>query len=399
MIQRLRRTNPFVVDGLLALLCALVTIVTVAITDSPPIEFDALGVTLLLAQNLPLAWRRERPVLVWLVVGVGATVYGMGEFPDTVLDLGPPLAVYTVAAWCPRRTATIIGVATAVAILAAMMAAGDADARDVSFNVLVYALAWILGEAQRARRAAVDELARRAVTDERARIASELHDVVAHHVSMMVVQAEGGASVAPTDSRRAVEAFDAISTTGRQAMSEMRRILGVLKDEDSDGALVPQPGLGTVGDLVEGVRRSGLEVDLQLEGRARPLPAGLDLSAYRIVQEALTNAVRHADARRLTVAVRYDDEAVELEVADDGHGPAVDVSASGGHGLVGMRERVALYGGELRVGTREGGGFAVVARLPTGTSFGHAAGTSFGHAAGTSFGHPAGTSSEHPAGS
>jgi signal transduction histidine kinase len=163
----------------------------------------------------------------------------------------------------------------------------------------------------------------------------------------------------------------------------MRRILGVLKGEGSDGALAPQPGLGTVGDLVEGVRRAGLEVDLQLEGRARPLPPGLDLSAYRILQEALTNAVRHADARRLTVAVRYDDEAVELEVADDGHGPAADLGASGGHGLVGMRERVALYGGELRLGTREGGGFAVVARLPTGSAFGHAAGSAFGPAGGS----------------
>ena len=362
-------------DGLLALGCALVTVVTVALTDCRCNQLDAPGAALLLAQTLPAAWRRRRPVAVWLVVGTAAAIYGIGNFPDTVLDLGPPLVVYTVAAWCPRRTATAIGVATAVAIFAALMGAGDADARDVSFNVLLYALAWILGEVQRARRAGVDELARRAVTDERARIASELHDVVAHHVSMMVVQAEGGASVAGADPARAVEAFDAISATGRQAMSEMRRILGVLKDEGSDGALVPQPGLGAVDELVAGVRRSGLEVELQLEVRTRPLAPGLDLSAYRILQEALTNAMRHADARRLTVAVRYGDATVELEVADDGHGPATDVGTTGGHGLVGMRERVALYGGELRVGTKEGGGFAVVARLPTGTAFGHAAGS------------------------
>ena len=370
MIQRLRRTDPFVVDGLLALLCALATIVTVALTDSPPVELDALGVALILGQTLPVAWRRQHPVVVWLVVGVATGIYGIGHFPDTVLDLGPPLAIYTVAAWCPRRTATVLGVVTAAFILGSLAVAGDADARDVSFNVLLYALAWILGEGQRARRAAVDDLARRAVADERARIASELHDVVAHHVSMMVVQAEGGASVAPTDPGRAVEAFDAISASGRQAMTEMRRVLGVLKEEGSDGALAPQPGLAAVVDLVEGVRCSGLDVDLRLEGRARPLAPGLDLSAYRIVQEALTNAVRHADAHRLTVAVRYHDEVVELEVADDGRGPAADVAASGGHGLVGMRERVALYGGELRVGTREGGGFAVVARLPTGPAAG-----------------------------
>jgi signal transduction histidine kinase len=370
VLQRLRRTDPLVVDGLLALLCALVTIATVALTDSRPVDLDALGVTLILGQTLPVAWRRRQPVVVWLVVGVATGIYGIGHFPDTVLDLGPPLAIYTVAAWCPRRTATVLGVVTAVFILGPLAAAGDADARDVSFNVLLYALAWILGEGQRARRATAHELARRAVTDERARIASELHDVVAHHVSMMVVQAEGGASVAPADPGRAVEAFDAISASGRQAMTEMRRILGVLKDEGSDGGLAPQPGLAAVADLVEGVRRSGLEVNLRLEGRARPLAPGLDLSAYRIVQEALTNAVRHADARRLTVAVRYDDEAVELEVADDGRGPTADVAAGGGHGLVGMRERVALYGGELRVGMREGGGVAVVARLPTGNHAG-----------------------------
>ncbi|HEX2275285.1 MAG TPA: ATP-binding protein [Acidimicrobiales bacterium] len=186
---------------------------------------------------------------------------------------------------------------------------------------------------------------------------------------MMVVQAEGGASVLETSPEQAGRAFDAIGAAGRQAMAEMRRVLGVLREE-SDGAAgrSPQPGLDAVGQLVDGVRRAGLAVELRVEGRPRPLPAGLDLTAYRIVQEALTNALRHARAGQATVTVRYGDERLELEVADDGQGPPSGLAdpAANGHGLVGMRERVALFGGQLHVGARDGGGFTVVAQLPTG---------------------------------
>ncbi|MDQ4098336.1 MAG: sensor histidine kinase, partial [Actinomycetota bacterium] len=216
------------------------------------------------------------------------------------------------------------------------------------------------------------EEARRAVLEERARIAHELHDVVAHHVSMMVVQAEGGASVVGTSPEQAERAFDAISATGRQAMGEMRRALGVLADDEEGPQLTPAAGLDAVDALVERVRATGLAVDMQRHGPPRPLPAALDLSAYRIVQEALTNTVRHADARRATVSVRYLNDCVELEVSDDGRGGAAagggpnGTEGTGGHGLVGMRERVALFGGELRAGPRPEGGFSVVARLPTG---------------------------------
>ncbi|HEX2043483.1 MAG TPA: sensor histidine kinase [Acidimicrobiales bacterium] len=384
MSERWRRADPFVVDGLLALFCAVVTIATVvAVEPNDGPDLDAVGVVLLLGQTLPVAWRRRRPVLAWAVCGLAATIWGVAEFPDTVLDLGPLIVVFSVAAHCRRRTATVLGVATAAVIGLALLAAGDASAADVSFNFLVFGVAWALGENQRTRRAYTAELeekaarlersqaeqAERAAAQERSRIARELHDVVAHHVSMMVVQAEGGASVLEASPEQAAQAFDAIGAAGRQAMAEMRRVLGVLRD-GGDGAAgrSPQPGLEAVVELVEGVRRAGLPVELRVEGRPRPLPAGLDLSAYRIVQEALTNALRHARAGQATVTVLYAEEHLELEVADDGQGPPADLAGgtpANGHGLVGMRERVALFGGELSVGDREGGGFAVVAHLPT----------------------------------
>jgi signal transduction histidine kinase len=381
---RWRDTDPVVVDALLAALCGLVTFITLALTDaSDAPNLTPAAVLFLLAQTAPVAWRRSHPVLAWAVVGCGAVAYGIGDYPDTVLDVGPLLVIFSVAAYCRRRTATTLGVATAAAILVSLSVAGDADAEDYSFNLLVYAVAWIAGENQRTRRAYTAELeakaarleqerldeARRAVSDERARIASELHDVVAHHVSMMVVQAEGGASVVDRSPEEAAKAFDAISTAGRDAMTEMRRVLGVLRNEDdgADRRVAPQPGLGALDDLVERVRQAGLAVDLVRDGSPRPLAAGVDLSAYRIVQEALTNTLRHAGAASATVVVRYLEGAVEVEVADDGRGPDSSTGVdSNGHGLVGMRERVALYGGDLRVGAREGGGFAVTARLPTG---------------------------------
>ncbi len=383
-----RRTarEPQVVDALLAAVCLLVTLGTVVATDTAyPPDLTAPGVLLILGQTVPVAWRRSHPVLAWLVAGICTASYGISDFPDPVLDVGPLLIVYTVAAQTKRRTASVLGILTAAAMVVGLVSSGDADAKDISFNFLVYSLAWILGEHQRSRRAYTDQLeeraaalereraeeARRAVLEERARIARELHDVVAHHVSMMVVQAEGGASVVRTSPEKAERAFDAIGATGRAAMREMRRVLGVLReDEDRADRLAPQPGLGAVDDLIARVRETGLEVELQRNGSPRRLPPGLDLSAYRIVQEALTNTVRHADAQHAWVSVRYLPESVEVEVADDGRG-LVDGGGNGagtGHGLVGMRERVALFGGVLRTGPREEGGFAVVARLPTGGS-------------------------------
>ena len=217
-------------------------------------------------------------------------------------------------------------------------------------------------KAQQERRAA------EAVQDERSRIARELHDVVAHHVSVMTVQAGAVRRLLTPEQEREREALVSVEETGRQALTEMRRLLGVLKDEAEErrAPRAPQPGIATLETLLGQVREAGLPVDMTLEGRPVELPPGVDLSAYRIVQEALTNALKYAGPARAWVVVRYRDDDVELEIANDGRTEAAQADG-GGHGLVGMRERVAVYGGELESGPRPGGGFAVRARLPIGT--------------------------------
>jgi signal transduction histidine kinase len=197
------------------------------------------------------------------------------------------------------------------------------------------------------------------VLDERARIARELHDVVSHNVSVMVVQAAAGDDVFETHPEQAREALRAVEETGRRALGELRKLLAV--SDDGEGA-APQPGLARVDELAARVRSAGLEVALTIEGTPRAVPEALDLSAYRIVQEALTNTLKHAHASRAEVHVRYEPDALEVEVSDDGVGPSGPTGD--GRGLIGMRERVSLFGGELLADARSGGGFQVRARMP-----------------------------------
>jgi signal transduction histidine kinase len=226
--------------------------------------------------------------------------------------------------------------------------------------VVGLAAAWVLGDSVRTRRERTDEDRRRAVADERARIARELHDMVTHNVSVMVVQAAAGNEVFDERPDQARAALRAVEETGRRALGELRRLLDVVADDD-DAGYDPQPGLRRLDDLVASVRAAGLGVDLTVEGSPRQLSPALELSAFRIVQEALTNVLKHARASRASVRVRYARDALELEVADDGVGAA---TIDGGRGLVGMRERAALFGGEIAAGTRPGGGFEVRARMP-----------------------------------
>ena len=241
---------------------------------------------------------------------------------------------------------------------------------------IVFAVAWVVGfglgqkfregdeareRAERAERER-EEQARLAVAEERARIARELHDVVGHSVSVMTVQAAGARSLLDPDQEREREALMVVEQTGREALAEMRRLVGVLRRPEEAPALAPQPSLGHVDRLVEQAREAGLPVELRVEGDPVELSAGLDLTAYRLVQEGLTNAVKHARANHADVLVRYDDGHVELTVTDDGTGDGG--GESGGHGLVGMRERVSVYGGELEAGPRPGGGYRLRARLP-----------------------------------
>jgi signal transduction histidine kinase len=208
-----------------------------------------------------------------------------------------------------------------------------------------------------------DVAAREAVLDERARIARELHDVIAHHVSVMVLQA-GAERRTLGDAGPTREVLETIERTGRGALVEMRRLLGMLRDEGHE-PLVPQPSLGDVGMLVGQLREAGLPVELRVEGERRDLPVGIELSAYRIVQEALTNALKHAGGAPATVLVRYGSDSLELDVTDSGASRAPHAEPGGGHGLVGMRERVAMCGGMLQAGRNAAGGFTVHAVLPT----------------------------------
>ena len=378
---RWARAHPFAADSLLALLLAGVSLIPLWVgQDSAPSPV-AVGMVLLI--NLPLAWRRRYPLVVGPLVALASIAYGVAPYPDlgVPVPLGALVAFYTTMAYCSRRTATLIAIgACSVALGGMLLPVTDADPVDFAFAALLLGSTWAIGDSARSRRAYTAELeeraarlerereleASRAAAEERARIARELHDVVAHHVSMMVVQAESGPVAVERDPATAARAFDAIGATGRQALGEMRRLLGVLRPGDDRAAsLEPQPGLQQLPALVEQVRHAGLEAKLEVEGEPRPLPPGMDLSAYRIVQEALTNAVRHAGPGTARVLVHYGDDQIRLEVRDDGMGAHPGGNGNhAGHGLVGMRERVHLYGGELTAGPHPDGGFTVSARLP-----------------------------------
>jgi signal transduction histidine kinase len=319
--------------------------------------------------TLGVAFRRRYPT----IVGVGAgllAVLMQTVWPSAVLSyaIGWMCDMYGLAVWsAPRRFWLGLG-AYAVAATATLPFAPDARAGTFFVAVAIVAMALVhvvVGDRDRRVRLAErerDVAAREAVVDERARIARELHDAIAHNVSMMVVQAGAERRVLEEAQGSTHEVLETIERIGRGALTEMRRLVGMLRSDAGD-PLAPQPGLDDLPLLVNQVRDAGLAVDLRVEGERRELPVGIELSAYRIVQEALTNALKHAGDARAAVNVRYGPESLELEIVDDGTGAAAPV-ASGGHGLVGMRERVALYGGRFDAGRRAGGGFAVRVLLP-----------------------------------
>ena len=270
----------------------------------------------------------------------------------------------------PERGQALAGIPVYVAAIAIAIRNQPSDGlEDFIFVTLILTCAWAAGFAIKskladaeARRLHAEEQARTAAEEERGRIARELHDVVAHSVSVMTVQAGAVRRQLAPEQQRERDALLTVEETGRQALTEMRRLLGVLRQDGESPELAPQPGLATLDTLVQQVREAGLPVELSFEGDRTTLPPGIDLSAYRIVQEALTNTLRHAGPARAWVAVRYRADEVEVEVANDGRS-----SESGdgyGHGLVGMRERVALCGGDLNAGPRPGGGYTISARLP-----------------------------------
>ena len=317
-----------------------------------------------------VAFRRRYPLAAG---AAGLTQLVELAFVDDAQNIAVGVAyfclLYGVAVWTSQRRFAVAIVALVATDLAAAtgprLALKDAVPFAVVTVVAMLLARRIVGERERRLQLAErerDVAAREAVVAERARIARELHDVVAHSVSVMVVQAQAGPRLLAAP-ERAREAFDSIESTGREALVELRRLLGVLRGGDEHAATAPQPGLGALDALLAQVREAGLRVDLRIEGEPLRLPAGIDLSAYRIVQEALTNTLKHAGRAEAEVIVRYGPRSVELEILDNGAGPRTSANGSG-HGLVGMRERVVLYGGSLETGSRDGHGFAVRARLP-----------------------------------
>jgi signal transduction histidine kinase len=393
LVARARRFNPTVADALLGAFLLVIALPQLFIEDPTyrhlGITFRAgslLGVLLLAAETLPLTWRRRYPQAVLAVLTASTIGLLVAGFRPTVADLGLVVAVYSVAGHSSRRSAVISGLAFLVA-LAAVLVIGDlkyplqqTQPQQYIINFATFTFAWFLGVLQRNRREHMAKLvalnrqlaeeresrALWAVSEERSRIARELHDVIAHAVSVMVVQAGAARRVADTRPEQARDAMISIESTGRQALSEMRRLVGVLRNGDEPTSLDPQPRLTDVPALVEQARKAGLEVELDVKGEPRPLPAGIDLSAYRIVQEALTNVRKHAGPARVEIQVRYGTGSLHIEVTDDGHSVSDHASPNGnrGQGLIGMRERVALYGGKLEVGPRPQGGFHVLADLP-----------------------------------
>ncbi|MFJ9625385.1 sensor histidine kinase [Streptomyces sp. NPDC101181] len=354
---------------------------------------EIVAVPVALGLSAVVAMRRrvpEKMLLLAILVGVVQLLFdvrpGVGNFAMLVIT-------YTVATvgerWASRLALVCSLSAAALSQLRWEAEPGGSWAQVLFVTVILtvpFVLAWVLGDSLRTRRAYFDQLEERAarlerereaqskvaVAAERARIARELHDVVAHNVSVMVVQADGAAYVMDAAPDQAKQALETISSTGRQALAEMRRLLGVLRTGDApeSGEYVPQPDVEQIEDLVDQVRRTGLAVDFKVEGTPRPLPSGVELTAYRIVQEALTNTRKHGgpDAGA-SVRLVYFDDGLGLLVEDDGRGASHELYEDGGadgagHGMIGMRERVGMVGGTLDAGPRPGGGFRVSALLP-----------------------------------
>jgi signal transduction histidine kinase len=347
--------------------------------DGPtgPLWFDALAVVAIVT---PLFFRRRFPFGAPIAVGAAVTLTALIDERLVPKDFIPFLAgcaaVFLVGLLRERRLA-IAGIVLAIGV-EALVAYRDPLKNLSAFiaTCIVFGLIWTVAfamgrkfeEADEATKRAAqaererEERARTAVTEERARIARELHDVVGHSVSVMTVQASAVRRLLRPEQEREREALLIVERTGREALAEMRRMVGVLRRPEEGPALAPQPSLEHVERLVEQAREAGLSVELRVEGDPQPLPAGVDLTAYRLVQEGLTNALKHARAERAQVVVCYGDGDLEVTVSDDGRGAGS--GDGGGHGLVGMRERVAVFGGELEAGPRAEGGYRLRAKLP-----------------------------------
>lgn len=370
------RMRPLAVDVLIAVAMTSVAVLLgqEATSQGWP-RLDTPAHILVGLANLPLALRSKAPVSVCLFVHLVTIGYiATGHWP-VVTTFGPMLAVYTVASVRPVR----ISLACAALMAAVWIYAGLVTERSsmpsvVGQALLFPAVLWRFGliarrstELARQLRREQAERAKREVAEERGRIARELHDVVAHHMSVISVQAGLARFVFDSDPGTSRSALSTIADTSQEGLEELRRMLHLLRAEETDSApIAPMPGLARLGELVERVRAGGVAVQLRTEGTERPLAPGVELCAYRVVQEALTNVLKHAPHASTTVELHYLQHQVRVSVTDDGEGMIPDrVRTGAGHGLIGMRERAKLYGGTISIGPRSDGGFSVQLTLPT----------------------------------
>jgi len=388
LIERIRGVNPHAVDALLALGFTAAALWTVAARvggDDAFREDDFFGIVLLLFQTLPIAARSVAPLgaltvsvaAISLHIGLGYQGVPAGTFAALVI-------LYSAASLTDIRQGALAALITASGIgIYFATDRGDPGLAQAVTTYATYAAAWGLGMYARSRREytnIVEERAsllererevraREAVADERARIARELHDIVGHALNLIVIQSGGAQRVFQSKPELARDSLASIESTGRRALTDMERMLGILRGAaEVDEVLSPQPGLSQVESLAARVSQAGLPVEVTVEGAPVALPPSVDLSAYRIIQEALTNALKHAGPAHATVKISHFPDSLELEITDDGQGASGEGAGDyqGGRGLIGMRERVALFGGELSVGPRSGGGFRVHVRLPLG---------------------------------
>lgn len=371
-----------------AILAIVVFLVTVFVTSRGPnddlairsiSDVPTVGLFVLAVAGGALYWRRSQPLVVVGVtlaasaLSAGAVYFKLVGAADLELvGIAMLVALYSVGRYATNDRGTHLALGGALAVVGLTAPIDEVTPAEIGFGFIVISLVWYIGRRLRFRAERAGQLeqehaaeARRAIAEERTRIARELHDVVAHRVSLMTVQAGAAKTVAADDLEGAVRAMEAVEEAGRQALSELRHLLDVLRPEAEVDGLGPQPGLADVPRLVDQLQEAGLDVSLTMDGARTDLPAHVDLSAYRIVQEALTNVLKHAGpAARVDVRLSTDHHGVAIEVLDDGHS---DTTLPGsGQGIVGMRERAQLLGGSLEAGRRPTGGFQVVAHLPIG---------------------------------
>ncbi|GAA3464719.1 sensor histidine kinase [Saccharothrix longispora] len=357
--------TPIRLDVLLALVLTWLTLDTVVSRADGQAQFWEYVLAALTAA--PIALRQRAPVATVVVMLAAFAAFnrlGSDLIPNS--GIGLLVGVFTVATLRSRVVTAAVVAATLCIVVAAVLGIDDIAWSEAAQTVMVVLGVWVLGEgtrrwAERAERAA--ESAARAVAEERVRIARELHDVVAHHMSVISLQAGLASYVLDTDLATARKAIDTVGRTSREALTEMRRLLDVLR-VDQDGDYRPQPGLSDLDELVDRARDAGLTVEVRVTGDTRPLPPGPDLCAYRVAQESLTNVLKHAAAARALVELDYGQQTLTLKVTDDGATAAPHRVPVTSHGIRGMRERAELYGGVLTAGPRAGGGFGVVLRLP-----------------------------------